>query len=165
MDANGEVLILGVGNILLKDEGTGVRTVEHINSLYELPAGVEAADGGTGAFALISLIKGFRRLIVIDVVKAGGEPGAIYRIPGSEIESTPSLMTAAHSIGIADILKMAELEEVTPGVVVIGVEPLEISAGLELTGLMRDKLPEITEVVSEELELLGFAPLKMRADA
>lgn len=157
------VLILGVGNILLRDEGLGVRAVEYLRERYEIPPSVEVVDGGTAGLGLLELLRDFSNVIIIDALAADSPPGTIFRITERELKKSPPFMTTAHEIGVADLLAVAELEGITPDVVVIGMEPGELSPGLELTPLAAAKLPRIAELVKSELEGLGIE-LEEKAD-
>ncbi len=148
-------LVLGVGNILLKDEGLGVRAVEYMRERYSVPESVELVDGGTGGLNLVSLMRDFDHVIIIDAVAPKTEPGALYRIPGKMLPKSPPLMTTAHQLGVQDMLAIAALEGSDPEVVVIGMEPKEISIGLELSSVVREKLPEVAVLVAGELKGLG----------
>ncbi|MBI5587037.1 MAG: HyaD/HybD family hydrogenase maturation endopeptidase [Deltaproteobacteria bacterium] len=148
-------LVLGVGNILLKDEGLGVRAIEYIRERYSVPESVSVVDGGTGGLNLLSLIRDFDHIIIVDAVAPRTTPGALYRIPGKMLPKSPPLMTTAHQLGVSDMLAIADLEGYDPDVVVIGMEPKEISVSLELSSVIREKLPEVAEMVAKELEGFG----------
>ena len=157
-------LILGVGNILLGDEGLGVRAVEYISRRYVLPPEVTAVDGGTGALKLLSLLKNYTHVIIIDAVSSRSAPGTIYRIPAEDLPGAPRPLTTAHDIGITDLLAMARLEGMEAEVVVFGMEPAHIRPGLELSAGVASKLPRVAELVAGELKALGVE-LKERSGA
>ncbi|MBI5469086.1 MAG: HyaD/HybD family hydrogenase maturation endopeptidase [Deltaproteobacteria bacterium] len=148
-------LVLGVGNILLKDEGLGVRAVEYIRERYSVPESVSLVDGGTGGLNLLSLMRDFGHIIIVDAVAPRTAPGTLYRIPGKMLPKTPLLMTTAHQLGVKEMLAIAALEGYDPDVVIIGMEPKEVSAGLELSSVVREKLPEAAGMVAKELQGLG----------
>jgi hydrogenase maturation protease len=91
-----------------------------------LPDGVEVVDGGTSPDALY-LIKGADKLIIIDTVKGGGEPGSIYRFTPEDIALKPEAFKSAHNIGLLETLRA--LEDSPREVIIIGVEPKDISWG------------------------------------
>jgi hydrogenase maturation protease len=96
------VVILGVGNLLLSDEGVGVHVANKLLEM-DLPEGVEVYEGGTDGFRLMSVVTGADRLIVVDAVKGGGEPGSIYRFEVNDAPSMPdSYKTSVHQIGILE---------------------------------------------------------------
>lgn len=163
MADNKTILILGVGNILLRDEGLGVRAVEYIKDRFYLPEDVLAVDGGTCGLTLLSLIKDFDHVIFIDAVRGDATPGTLYRIPGDELHRAPPLMTTAHSIGVYELLAISSLEGYNLEVVIIGMEPLDISPGLELSPLVKERLPRIAELVGGELKRYGLEMRKRDA--
>ncbi|HAP67189.1 MAG TPA: hydrogenase HupD, partial [Nitrospinae bacterium] len=82
-----KILILGIGNILLKDEGVGVKVIERLKRDYKFPSNIELIDGGTAGFGLIDLLEGAEHLIIVDAVQGNDEPGSIYRF---KFEDMPS---------------------------------------------------------------------------
>ncbi len=148
-------LVLGVGNILLGDEGLGVRVTEYIKDRFSLPPEVSVMDGGTGALSLLGLLRDYDPVIIVDAIASSSSPGTLYRIPGSELPKSPPLMSTAHQLGVIDLLSMASLDGYDPDVVVIGMEPLDISPGLELSPLVNLRLPLVAGMVREELKRFG----------
>ena len=145
------ILILGVGNILLSDEGIGVRVVEAMREL-KLPDNVELLDGGTGAFDLIDILAERKRVIVIDAVEGGGEPGAIYRFHPDDIKSQRYHIMAAHQISLLDALAMAKIAGCAPPEVIIyGIEPKNLEWGTELSPEVVAVVPQAVGLVQTEL--------------
>ena len=149
---NKKILILGVGNELLSDEGIGVHTVKEL-SKKELPPGVEVMDGGTDGFSLINIIVEADRLILIDCVRGGSKPGTIYKF---DIEDAPScsdkFKTSVHQISILEVIHLSELVGKTPETTVFGIEPKSISTSMELTSDVKAKIPRVIELVLEEVD-------------
>ncbi len=144
----GRVVILGVGNVLQKDDGIGVRVVEALRECG-LPPEVEAYDAGTSPDAYY-LAEGADKLILVDAVKAGGAPGSVYRLRPEEAEGTPAA-GSVHEIGLMDGLRLLELSGMKPKqVVIIGVEPKEVGPGMELSPELQQRLPEIADKVLQE---------------
>ena len=79
--------MLGLGNILLMDEGLGVRAVERLAAAYDLPENVEILDGGTLGLDLLPRLDGVDALLLVDAVKAGGPPGTLVRLEGDAIQA------------------------------------------------------------------------------
>ena len=155
----GQILILGLGNILLKDEGVGVRVVERLLERYELPERVQALDGGSRGLALLNFLEGVSKLLIVDAVQAGEEPGTLIRLEGDEIPAFLSPKVSPHQEGLADLLFAAKVVGLYPEEVVLwGVEPAEIETGLELTPLIASKVDELIEKVLEELRRWGVEP-------
>ena len=149
---NQKVVILGVGNILLRDEGVGIHVIHALrDSLLPPGAKVEIIDGGTSPNVLY-LLDGADRLIVIDAVVGGSEPGTIYRFQANDIAVEDKRILSIHQMGLLESLEMMEHMESKPkDTVIIGVEPKEMGWGLELSSKLKQKIPQIVEVVLEEI--------------
>ncbi|MFQ6057308.1 MAG: HyaD/HybD family hydrogenase maturation endopeptidase [Anaerolineae bacterium] len=144
-------LILGVGNILLQDEGFGVHLVQAMEGL-SLPPHVDLLDGGTAALDLLNYIADYDRLIVIDAVRGGSEPGAVYRFTPEDITPESKFITSVHQIDLLDVLGMAEQLGCRPREIIIyGVEPKEVSWGLELTPELAALVPKVVELILKEI--------------
>jgi hydrogenase maturation protease len=147
-----KVVILGVGNLLLSDEGVGVHVANELMKL-ELPPEVTVVEGGTDGFRLIDIITEADRLIVVDAVKGGATPGSIYRFDINEVHSCPSgFKTSVHQIGILEVINLSGLIGKTPHTTVIGVEPKSLEISMELSPEIKAKIPRIIELVLDELK-------------
>jgi hydrogenase maturation protease len=146
-----KTVVLGIGNVLLSDEGIGVH-VANVLSGMELPQGVSVIEGGTDGFSLLNIITEADRLIVVDAVKGGAEPGSIYRFSVDDVRSVPSgFRTSVHQVGILEVIDLSGLIGKTPKTTVIGVEPKSLDMSLELSPEIKEKIPRIIELVFEEL--------------
>jgi hydrogenase maturation protease len=147
-----KTVVLGTGNELFKDEGVGVHVARILQT--KLPSSsndVEVIDGGTSP-DIWSLIDGAGKLIVVDAVRGGCEPGTIYRFTPQQIVAERGLITSVHQMGILENLSLMELvggklEET----VIIGVEPAELEPGLELSAKLQERMPKIIQTVLEEI--------------
>jgi hydrogenase maturation protease len=152
-----KALVLGIGNLLLKDEGLGVRAVELFKRDYSFGPEVTCLDGGTSGLRLLTYIQDYSHIIIVDAVRAEGAPGTVLNIPGEKLDSLPSLKSSsAHQIGVKDLLAIARFQGLSPLLSVIGIIPRDISAGLELTPETQKALPLAAEAIREELEKFGF---------
>jgi len=146
-----KIVILGVGNLLLSDEGVGVHIANELMKM-ELPPGVSVVEGGTDGFRLLNVITEADRLIVIDAVKGGAEPGSIYRFDIDEVRSCPSgFKTSVHQIGILEVIDLSGLIHKTPHTTVIGIEPKSFEMSMELSPEVKAKVPRIIELIFDEL--------------
>lgn len=147
------IVVLGVGNILLKDEGVGVRVVEELQRRYEVPDNVRLVDGGTQGLWLMSTIQEADRLIVIDAVLGRQEPGTIYRLERDDLPKGLRAKQSAHDSDLVESLNLCTLLDTGPkSVVVVGIEPEDIQPyGLELTETVASKVEELVARVVEEL--------------
>ena len=159
-----KALVLGIGNLLLKDEGAGVRTVALFESDYSFGDDVVCLDGGTSGLGLLSYIKDYTHIVIVDALRAQGPPGSVVRVPKEKLQSAPALShTSAHQIGLKDLLAIARFEGLDPEISIIGVIPNDMSAGMELTPEVQRALPLATEAIREELERFGFKAARKAA--
>lgn len=148
----GKTVVLGVGNLLLKDEGIGVHLVRALEG-RQLPPDVEVIDAGTAGCDILPLLSNAGKIIIVDALKGGEPPGAVYRLTPQDFEQQADYsIISLHDIGVMDALKMLKLMDGRlPGVVIIGVEPGEIEVGLELTPEVAASLPFIVDLVMQEV--------------
>ncbi|NTV64847.1 MAG: hydrogenase maturation protease, partial [Oscillochloris sp.] len=95
---------MGLGNIILRDEGLGVRAYERLVERYTLPADIEGMDGGTLGLNLLPYLEDARRVLLIDAVRSGHEPGSIIRLEGDAIPAALALKMSMHQAGLHDLL-------------------------------------------------------------
>ena len=145
------LMILGVGNLLLQDEGVGVQVIKALED-QTLPEGAELLDGGTLGVDLLAYICEAKRIIVIDAVKGGGEPGAIYRLTPEILGQFKEQALSLHQVGFLEILDLAKQLGNRPEAVIFGVEPKVIDWGLELTEPVQAAVPRVVELVLAEAE-------------
>jgi hydrogenase maturation protease len=144
------VAIIGVGNLLLKDEGIGIHAIQALQSL-DLPSRIELIDGGTSP-DLIAYTGAVEKVIIIDAAKAGGPPGAIYRFKPDDLSADKYEVASSHQMGVKENLRLLALTgREPPETIIIGIEPEEISPGLELSPILQQKMPEIIKVVLAEI--------------
>jgi hydrogenase maturation protease len=154
---NLNILVLGIGNLLLQDEGAGVRALAEFEGNYETPAGVELIDGGTSGIELLQYIQGKDYLIILDVVKSGKLPGDLIRMEGEEVPALFQKKISPHQLGLSDLLAAVQLTDKMPlGVVLFGIEPKSIDTGLELSDEVGRNLGELADMVARELASLGL---------
>jgi hydrogenase maturation protease len=151
-DRYDNILILGVGNLLLSDEGVGVHVAQKMMEM-DMPPHVRVVEGGTDGFGLINIILEADRLILVDAVRGGGEPGAVYRF---DIEDCPAeaniFKTSVHQVSILEVINLSGLIGSTPKTTIIGVEPKSLEMGMELSAEIEAKIPAIIRLVMEEVE-------------
>lgn len=151
-----KTLVLGTGNILLKDEGIGVLAVEALSKQYALPKGLACLDGGVAGLSLLQVIEEYDNLVIIDAVNSGRPPGTIERVEWQNIKDSPVSATTAHQIGLNELLTLAGFEGRSPHTVIIGIVPLDITPGSAPSQLIMAKLPELLAAVIKELEEMGY---------
>ncbi len=143
-------VVVGVGNLLLKDEGIGVHIARALQQM-DIPQDTKIIDGGTSP-DLPYYLKDTDKLVIIDAVKAGGKPGTVYRFHPHDVNIESEEMVSVHELGLKQNLEMMRLMGSEPReIVIIGIEPKEIDWGTELSTELQQKMPEIINVVLSEI--------------
>lgn len=146
--ASPRMVVLGMGNVLLRDEGIGVHVAQTLQQMPDLR--LEVIDGGTLPDAPLSF-GDIDKLIIVDAVKGGGEPGAIYRFRPKDVTIAGKTAASLHQMGLLENLWLMERFGQKPrDVVIIGIEPENMDWGLELSPRLVERLPQIVKVVLEE---------------
>ena len=154
-----KVAIVGVGNILLKDEGIGVKVVKELEDKFSFPSDVVLIDGGTAGHHLINMISDFDVLIVVDAVQGGESPGTIYKFTFDQIPFEVNTHLSVHQVGVLEALNQVKLLGKEQKITFIGIEPQDISPwGMELTLVVAEKIPKLITLVLEELKECGMSP-------
>jgi len=149
------VTILGIGNILLEDEGFGVHFVRWISERYHDTDDVRIIDGGTLGYALLDIISDCRNLIVVDVLKVDDTPGSLYRFNKQEMEFHLPAPTTAHEVTFSDVLFKVELMDECPDIVFLCIVPEKYGdMKMEMTPLMPEKFPAMEKLLIAELSRL-----------
>lgn len=134
--------ILGMGNILLKDDGVGVRVVEALRE-RPLPPDTRLLEVGTGIVRMLPELLGAQRLIVIDAMRGGGPPGTVYRYLGAE--PRPVGRRSVHDIQFEEVLAHLRLLGHAPQVEFYGIEPEDIAFSLELSPRVARQVPLLAD--------------------
>lgn len=151
-----KILVLGVGNTLLKDEGVGVRVIENLEANYGFSPNVELMDGGTLGLSLLDPITKADWLIVVDAVQNRGEPGTLYRLPMSEIEKRVAFKNSLHQLSLVETMVYADMMDRRPEAIIIGIEPGDISPwGGEFTEPVQTNFEELCRMVLAEIRTVG----------
>ena len=150
------VTVLGVGNVLLTDEGFGVRVAEALDAAYVFPDDVQVLDGGVLGMELLRFVTGTEKLLILDALKEGGADGKCRLLAGDEVKAHFREKLSAHEIGVQDVLTFLEVTGKPVGeVVVIGAEPKSLEAGLSLSPEMAPRVAEAAAMAAEELSRWG----------
>lgn len=151
-------LVLGLGNVLLSDEGIGVWVADRLARGFEFPEGVTVLEGGTLGLDLLPRLDGVERLLLIDAVTLGRIPGAILRLEGDEVPSALGVKISPHQIGLADLLAAARLTgQAPPELVLWGMTPERLDPGTSFSPRVARALPRLLACVLEELDRWGLS--------
>ncbi len=157
------IAVLGLGNVLMGDDGVGPYVVEQLRAAYDCPDGVELRDAGTPGLDLVPFLADTDACVIVDTVKAGGAPGEmrVYRLE-QILAHAPLPRLGPHEPGVKETLITLHLAGRGPHeVVLVGVIPEQLDAWPGLSPVVRDRVPELMAQVCAELARLG-APLVPR---
>ncbi|MCM8612970.1 HyaD/HybD family hydrogenase maturation endopeptidase [Accumulibacter sp.] len=152
------VVVLGVGNVLLSDEGLGVRAIERLQRAHRLPPGVEVIDGGTSGMELLEQLEGIDALIMVDAIRAGAPPATPIRLAGNALPVFFRTRLSPHQVGLCDVLASLELLGRSPRhICILGLQPQSLALGMELSREVEEGMPALLDMVTAELASLGLA--------
>ena len=153
------ILVLGLGNILLTDEGVGVHAVEAFVDGYAVPDGVEVVDGGTSGMDMLDLMSGRDHIVVVDAVNTGDPPGTVIRLEGDAVPAFFQARISPHQLGLSDVLaSLALLGEAPAGITLLGVVPEDLDIRVGLSPRMTEKRDELVGLLADTLAGLGAPP-------
>jgi hydrogenase maturation protease len=147
-----KVLILGVGNLLLHDDGFGVHLINALKDTA-FPENITLLEAGTVSHQLIPLLHEIDHLIVIDVVEAGDTPGSLFRFSPDDMQFAMEQKVSLHEISLIDVLRMAELTGGKPQTVIIGVQPKDTTSwSMDLSDELKAVIPKVKDLIFAELQ-------------
>jgi hydrogenase maturation protease len=147
----GGILVLGIGNLLMGDEGMGVHAVRLLDRM-PLPDDVTVVDGGTGGFHLLGLLEEHDRIVMIDATMDGRPPGTVSVLQPKFASEFPRSLTA-HDIGLRDLVEAAALVGALPHIdlITVSVESLR-PMEMTLSEAVAAALPEVAAIASRLAE-------------
>lgn len=146
-----KTVVLGVGNLLLRDEGIGVHIIEKLREM-EIGEGVELIDGGTSVLDFLPRMEGVSKLIIVDAIKLGGKPGRTYKLcVDDSLIGAGRVITSLHQLGVLEALALAGKTGKLPPTVIIGIEPKEMTYGLELSPEIQEGMGKMVNLILDEV--------------
>lgn len=150
------IALLGLGNILLKDEGVGVHAVNKLKKDWFFSPDIEIIDGGTLGLDLLAYFEKYSKILIIDAADFGKEPGYIQVLDSGEINKSFAKKLSVHNIGLADILVACELMGIKLGEIkIIGIQPCAMDFGLQMTDEINAKMPNLIQLAIKNLQEWG----------
>ena len=151
------VLILGLGNILIEDEGVGIAAIEHLQRNYQFPDEVELVDGGTSGMALLDDIRHREKLIVLDAVRTGAPAGTLVILKDENVPAFFRSKISPHQTALADVLAALTLTgDKTSDITVIGIVPDSLKTRIGLSDIVTSHFKAMIDSVIDELESDGY---------
>ncbi len=147
------ILVLGLGNSIMTDDGFGVNVVNALSSRYHFHGKIRLIDGGTLGLDLLPHLEEVESLLIIDALDMRDKPGSIFRLEGEEVPRAFASKLSVHQMGLQDLLAVAELQGHVPTrLVVWGVQPASIEMGTELTAMVASAVEPVMQKVLGELQ-------------
>ena len=150
------VVVLGIGNLLLADEGVGVHAVDAFARAFDVPPEVQVIDGGTAGMELLDALSDVDLLLVFDAVKARSAPGTLVTLTGTQVPVFFRSKLSPHQVSICDVLASLEFAGQAPkDLVLVGVEPESLDLSLQMTPVVAARVPDMLQAAQRELERRG----------
>ncbi len=147
-----KTLIIGVGNILMGDEGFGPYIIEELKGL-DLPEGVSLLDAGTATLDIADLVAGYERLIILDTVKSNGTPGDIYKFKPDDIAQKKETELSLHQYSLLDAVGMLRITQDIPSdITIIAIEPKDVSMKIGISHILKERISKIKQLILKELK-------------
>jgi len=151
------VLVLGLGNVLLGDDGLGAAAVARLEREYCVPPNVRLEDGGTLGLSLLGLLAESEHVILVDAVRADGPSGTLVRLDGADVNDAVRDRLSPHQVGVADLLEAARLIDRYPATVtLLGLVPDAIALAVVRSSIVDDRLDELVAAIVREVQSLGY---------
>ncbi|PKO39869.1 MAG: HyaD/HybD family hydrogenase maturation endopeptidase [Betaproteobacteria bacterium HGW-Betaproteobacteria-6] len=151
------VVVLGIGNILLTDEGVGVHVIEALERQYALPPDVEIIDGGTCGMEMLEQLENLDGLIVVDCVRCNQPPATPVLLKGDDVPVFFKTKLSPHQVSLSDVLASLEFTERAPkSIAIVGMQPVSMALGMELSPEVAARVPELVAMALAELTQLGI---------
>ncbi|MBC8214494.1 MAG: HyaD/HybD family hydrogenase maturation endopeptidase [Candidatus Marinimicrobia bacterium] len=148
-----DIVILGLGNTLLMDEGVGVFVANKLKDTYNFNPQIEIIDGGTFGLDLLPYIENKEKVLIIDAVNFGRQSGYIGVLKNDEIVVQINTKMSVHHIGLSDIISATKLRDTEPNeMVMVGIQPKSLDTGMELTTEIRNKIDDIIKIILTQLD-------------
>ncbi len=146
----GKITILGIGNLLMQDEGIGIHVIEELKK-DKLPDNVELVDGAASGFDLLPVIESCDKLIVIDAIKTDDEPGSIYCFDPRKIDIQRDKAVSLHDVDFFQVLDFAGKHRHLPAVTMITIVPEKLGWGMELSPRLKSRITEVKRLIINEI--------------
>jgi len=158
------LLVLGLGNPLCTDDGVGVVAVTRLLETWTPGPRMRVMEGGTLGLWLLPLLEWYRNVLLVDAIRAEGQPGTLVRIDGDEVARAAAHRLSVHQVGVGDLMDAAQLRgTLPPRLTLVGVIPESVELGLGLSPRVARALPSLVERVREVCSELGH-PLRQRTE-
>jgi hydrogenase maturation protease len=152
VNGGADTVVIGLGNVVMCDDGLGVHAVRRLRERTAVAEGVEVIEGGTAGLLLLPHLADARRAILVDAIDTGSCPGTFTRLSGEDWMGAFSLRMTPHEVALEDLLGAARLKQVWPEeLVLLGLQPGTIALGAELSPPVAAALDDLVDAIAAEL--------------
>lgn len=152
------ILVLGIGNILLSDEGAGVRAVEYLCEHFDIPPHLSLVDGGTMGLEILPYLENKDALLIVDAAVTGKAPGYVFQRQLQDAGVFFRNKISPHQLGLSEVLGAATLMGCLPEkIILFGIEPKELGAGLQFSDEVEKSFPHLIDLVVEGIRSCGVS--------
>lgn len=165
-EAAREALVIGLGNPLMGDDGTGLAALELLRREWVVPTGVELLDGGTWGMNLLPRLEDTDHVVLLDAIRTGAPPGTLVELEGPAVPRALHHKLSPHQIDLGEVLAVASLRGTLPRtLVVVGIEPAVIEMQTTLSPVVEAALPALVDRVVARLAVAGLGCVRREAVA
>lgn len=159
-------VVLGLGNMLMTDDGIGLAALARLQDEWFIPRSVELVDGGTWGMNLLPIIESADRVLVLDAIDSGAEPGTLSVLKDAEVPRVLAQKLSPHQIDLREVLALAALRGTLPAeLVALGVQPAVVALGTDLSPAVETRLSELVFLAAEQLRAWDIACFPVCAHA
>jgi hydrogenase maturation protease len=150
-------VVLGLGNLLMADDGVGLIALARLEEEWFVPRDVELVDGGTWGMNLLPVIESAGRVILLDAIDLGDPPGTLIRLEGDEIPRFLGIKMSPHQIDLREVLALSELRGTLPNeLIALGIQPARVELSTTLSPVVEARLDQLVHMTAETLMHWGF---------
>lgn len=155
-----QTLVLGIGNLLLEDEGIGVHVINELQRRFHFPPGVELLDGGTAGMELVEAMMERDLVIVIDAIRSEGEPGSLIHLEDEAVPSFLQQHLTPHQLGLTDVLATLTIAGLTPKrLILLGIVPYSMELSVTLSDQLQARFGGLVTIIANKLTDFGLVPM------
>jgi hydrogenase maturation protease len=152
VDTQSKIAVLGIGNLIMQDEGVGIHVIQKLEKEYTFQPEIELIDGGTSGSELYGFFEDNDKMIIVDAVNFGEEPGFIGTIEKDDILKRLNTKLSMHNLGLTDVLSHVKLLDIEPSeIFLVGVQPATMELDDQLSEIVANRIDRILEVVCMKL--------------
>lgn len=152
-----DTIVIGIGNILFKDEGVGIYAAKYLEENYDFSPNIDIIDGGTLGFKLMTYYQSYKKVIILDTVSIKDEAGSVYNLPADALMGLGSYRQTAHEVEVVEMLEICSMLDRMAEVNVVGMVPEDIeSVDIDLTSTIKEKFNDLVNATLKELQNSGI---------